>query len=262
MFRLTGYSLCSTDPPASLATQHPTGYLRWCCVLALVLLAVLPAATAVATVVHDKGLPSAVSDPRLRAALPRHLPRGTTLQADQARLPVPSPRQTAGFAANELTAHWTNMFPDLNEISAVSSQEAWTVGEYGHLLHWTNGTWTAVDPPALRGANLQDIAMPAPTVGWITAGSQAFQYDGTTWQERSTGLGVATNLTVERVAALTPNDVWATAFQPNGPVPYTLAHWDGTRWRAAGPALSLRDCKRITFQGILGSAYEEVITHG
>ena len=25
---------------------------------------------------------------------------------------------------------------------------------------------------------------------------------------------------------------------------------------------SLRDCKRITFQGILGSAYEEVITHG
>src|SRR5205823_1109397 len=42
---------------------------------------------------------------------------------------------------------WTNLYPQLNEISAVSSTEAWAVGEYGHLAHYIDGSWTAVDPP-------------------------------------------------------------------------------------------------------------------
>src|SRR5207237_1333096 len=110
------------------------------------------------------------------------------------------------------STNWTNLYPDLNDVSAVSSSDAWAVGEYGHLVHYTNGSWTALDPANMRGSYLFDIDMVSPGSGWMvgqdiyTYQSKAFQYDGTSWTERSNGLnGFSTFL--GPISAVSANNV-------------------------------------------------------
>src|SRR2546426_1050227 len=63
-------------------------------------------------------------------------------------------------AAPDLTDNnWTNLFPRLDSVSALSNTDAWAVGEYGHLLHYTGGSWTDIDPPNLRGYKFYDLKM-------------------------------------------------------------------------------------------------------
>ena len=124
-----------------------------------------------------------------------------------------------------MTNGWTNLFPRLNAVSAISSTDAWAAGEYGHLIHYTNGTWTAADPPALQGVSIWDLNMASASLGWAVAETRAFEYDGTTWTERSAGLG---SQEVTRVAAVAPNDAWGVS-DYNGYV-NTILHWDGTQW--------------------------------
>lgn len=131
---------------------------------------------------------------------------------------------------------WTNLYPDLEEISAVSPTEAWAAGEFGRLLHLSGGTWSVVDPPSLQGVDLRDVAMLSNTAGWAAGRDRAFQYDGTAWHERSAGLGQ--DLVIDRVAPRGTDDVWATGAQLSITGTTTLVHWDGTDWRAAGPALA------------------------
>ena len=135
--------------------------------------------------------------------------------------------------ADVITNGWTNLFPHLAEVSAVASTEAWAVGDYGRLLHFAGGTWTALDPPTLRGLPLSDIKMLSATDGWIAGGPQAFQYDGAAWTSRSTGL--SPDLTVSRLAPLTDNNVWAigvlnTHSSISPPLVPAVLHWDGARW--------------------------------
>src|SRR5215218_7620378 len=60
----------------------------------------------------------------------------------QGKPPIkPLVEQTTTISAN----NWTNLFPDLYAVSAVSSSEAWAVGEYGHMLHLVTGSWVVVD---------------------------------------------------------------------------------------------------------------------
>jgi hypothetical protein len=127
------------------------------------------------------------------------------------------------------TNSWTNFFPSLYDVSAVSATEAWASAEYGHLLRFTNGTWTTMDPPNLRGYELFDVEMVSATSGWIAAETKAFQYDGTTWHDQSNGLEELS--WIEGVAPLSDNDVWGIG----GDV---LLHWNGITWSRAGPILS------------------------
>src|SRR4051812_17657584 len=73
------------------------------------------------------------------------------------------PRVGVGLKSNrptEITStHWTNLYPGLNAISVVSSTEAWAGGERGHLARFAGGTWTALDPLALRQGNIDDLNM-------------------------------------------------------------------------------------------------------
>ncbi len=157
------------------------------------------------------------------------------------RAPDPSPAvpgQPDGAASPGpelvVASNWANVFPDLYGVSAVSANDAWAVGEYGHVAHYTAGTWQAVDPPALSGTDLWDIKMTGPDAGWIPAGSAAYAYDGTSWLSRSNGLGPSPGLRVGVLAPLGSSDVWGTG-RANGHD--TLVHWDGTTWTAAGPVL-------------------------
>ncbi|HMA32876.1 MAG TPA: hypothetical protein VKY74_00240, partial [Chloroflexia bacterium] len=136
-------------------------------------------------------------------------------------------------AADVNIGNWTNAFPDLFAISAVSTTEIWAAGPYGQLLHYTNGIWTAVNPPNMRGAATWDVMMLSLTGGWIAAGDHAFRYDGTAWTEQSTGLGA--NLTISRLAGTALDDIWAIG----GPADASdVVHWDGTSWRAVAPVVS------------------------
>ncbi|HMA33793.1 MAG TPA: hypothetical protein VKY74_04865, partial [Chloroflexia bacterium] len=135
-----------------------------------------------------------------------------------------------------VTGSWTNRFPDLYAVSATSSDDAWAAGEYGHLLHYTGGAWTASDPPALRGVNIERLKMLSATSGWASTEYQAFQYDGTTWQERSTGL--TDTLSLGTIAPAAPNDVWATLSYDSAFGEAELAHWTGTRWITASLGLT------------------------
>ncbi|HMA38254.1 MAG TPA: S-layer homology domain-containing protein [Chloroflexia bacterium] len=126
-----------------------------------------------------------------------------------------------------MTNGWTNVFPNLNAVSAVSSSEAWAVGGYGHLIHYTGGAWTVVDPPVLQGVSPSDINMASAALGWAVAEERAFEYDGTNWTEHSAGLG-GQGYRVTRVAAVAPNDAWGVS--PYNQNASSLLHWDGTSW--------------------------------
>src|SRR5262245_43995016 len=93
--------------------------------------------------------------PRVHAASPEA--RNGDLVAD-ARHVAPSAVMTSG---------WTNFFPALHTVSAVSSTDAWAAGEAGHLLHYTGVAWTAVDPPEMQGIVLSDLNMASASLGWV-----------------------------------------------------------------------------------------------
>ena len=153
--------------------------------------------------------------------------------------PTPgAPARPAAVTAN----NWTNLFPNLHAVSAVSATEAWAAGEYGHLLHYTGGAWLVVDPPALHGTPLTDIRMVSAADGWIAGGTRAFQYDGTTWQDRSAGL--SPDLTITRLAVMRDDNVWAIGQRRNPAYPYfepALVHWDGTHWQYSTPGFDPTD---------------------
>src|SRR5262249_27108341 len=120
-------------------------------------------------------------------------------------------------------------------------------GEYGHLIHYVDGSWMAVDPPLMQGANLTDISMASSNAGWIAAGTKAYQYDGTNWTEQSTGLG--TGLSLQRVSALSLNDAWGIS--PGQPCSSygQILHWDGSQWNAVLPPntpYGLADIKMVS----------------
>ncbi|HMA35805.1 MAG TPA: hypothetical protein VKY74_15170, partial [Chloroflexia bacterium] len=125
-----------------------------------------------------------------------------------------------------MTNGWTNLFPRLNTVSAISSTDAWAAGDYGHLIHYANGTWADLDPPALQGVYISDLNMASAALGWAVADTRAFEYDGTTWTERSAGLG-GQGRRVTQVAAVAPDDAWGIGEYY---AVTTILHWDGTQW--------------------------------
>ncbi len=127
-----------------------------------------------------------------------------------------------------MTNSWTNLYPNLYQVSATAAGDAWAAGEYGHLLHYTGGAWTAVDPPVTRGVDLYNLQMLSPTSGWAAGAHRAFQYDGNAWQDRSNGL--TDTLSLQRIAPAAANDVWATMYDYSAPPTATLGHWTGSQW--------------------------------
>lgn len=135
-----------------------------------------------------------------------------------------APRHTADASLN----YWTNLYPRLSAVSAVSDTEAWAVGEYGRVARYAGDSWTDVDPEIMSGLDLADIHMTSSTDGWIAAGDRAFQYDGADWIERSDGLG--SGISLDRISALGPDDVWGITRGCDEECAPGIVHWDGTSW--------------------------------
>lgn len=129
--------------------------------------------------------------------------------------------------------NWTNIYPDIIDVSAVSGTEAWAAGNYGELLHYVGGSWTSVEVPAMHGIYPYDINMRTASDGWIAAGYRAFQYDGASWVEHSNGLGNSI-AAIYGIAPVGPSDVWAVGWTIDG---HGFMHWNGTSWSPFGPVL-------------------------
>jgi hypothetical protein len=154
------------------------------------------------------------------------------------RIPDNAPDTVAHKPADLSGGSWTNLFPMLNGVSAVSDMEAWAAGDYGHIVHYSGGSWSALDPPSTRGYNLSDIQMLSGTSGWIAGGSSAFRYEGESWVERGTGLSDA-GLHVDRLSTVSADNVWGTGYDSTAGV-YKIVHWSGVGagWSDSGAVLT------------------------
>jgi hypothetical protein len=147
-----------------------------------------------------------------------------------------SPLQAGPVAPSDvMTNNWTNVFPILYAVDTLTTTEAWAVGEYGHVVHYTGGNWVNVDPLSMRGLSLNDVKFLSPNDGYIPAGAHVFHYDGTNWGEISNGLG--STLFVGRVYPLSDNNIWGVGTHCS-PCLDTVVHWDGTTWTAVGPTFT------------------------
>ncbi len=149
-----------------------------------------------------------------------------------------NPLQAPPIAPSDvITNNWDNVFPILYAIDTLTTTEAWAVGEYGHVVHYTGGAWTNVDPPSMRGLSLNDVKFLSPNDGYIPGGAKVFHYDGTNWNDMSNGLG--SGLFVGRVFPLSDTNIWGVGTNCRGQCFDTVVHWDGTIWSAVGPHLHL-----------------------
>ena len=170
-----------------------------------------------------------------------------------------------GRPASALVAHWDGSTwtvlptPDgpptaLYGVAAVSASGVWAVGDlrYAYLggrltrtwtAHWDGAAWSVVPSPtgASSSSGLRAVAVLSRRDAWAVgnSGDRAAgwpwtlteHWDGTAWQVvPSVDVGPMGN-TLQGIAALAPDDVWAVGFA--GAVGYedTLTeHWDGTAW--------------------------------
>ncbi|MEU0740906.1 hypothetical protein [Streptomyces sp. NPDC006134] len=152
-------------------------------------------------------------------------------------------------------------FDQINEISAVSQDDAWAVGLYDdargtfRTQHWDGTGWQVIDAPApegvpLAGGGLLDVsarsADDAWAVGWIqvvdsetpTPGKPGGttqeshdealvqHWDGDAWH--IVPVPDATSLSVSSVAAVGADDVWVSGYTAEDkPV---MLHYDGGAW--------------------------------
>jgi hypothetical protein len=148
-----------------------------------------------------------------------------------------SPLQAGPVAPSDvMTNNWTNDFPILYAVDTLSTTEAWAVGEYGHVVHYSGGNWVNVDPPAMLGLSLMDVKFLSSADGYVPAGAHVFHYNGTSWNEISNGLGAS--LTVGQVYPLSDNNIWGVGTHCAGQCLDSVVHWDGTTWTAVGPTFT------------------------
>jgi hypothetical protein len=138
-------------------------------------------------------------------------------------------------------------FNSLNGVTAISSTDAWAVGQfhrfagtdYDHALieHWDGTSWTAMltPHPALPISILSGVTATASNDAWAVGYEEDLQsgyrtliehWDGSTWTivQDATYKGWLTS-----GAAIAPDDVWAV-----GSTDYIgeglIEHWDGNTW--------------------------------
>jgi hypothetical protein len=138
-------------------------------------------------------------------------------------------------------------------LSAVSANEAWTVGtDYGAgadfkvvIAHYVNGAWS-LWPKTFAGNSDQDITMLSPTDGWAAYDSNGsletalLHYDGSAWAPVATPAEWTPQqvFLTHLVYALNSDVTWfgAATDVPNSLVPqpllkqYAHGQWEGVSW--------------------------------
>jgi hypothetical protein len=164
-----------------------------------------------------------------------------------------------------LTEHWngtkwsivsspngSNSFNSLNGVTAVSSNDVWTVGDsynaqtqVGQTLieHWDGTKWSVVSSPnggtndtlfGVAAASANDIwAVGISSTGVALQKTLIEHWNGTQWSVvNSPSLKQHDNL-LNGVAVISANDIWAVGVSStrNPSVDQTLTeHWNGTKW--------------------------------
>jgi len=146
------------------------------------------------------------------------------------------------FGANEQPSIW--------DMTAVSASDIWAVGSllvnnaslYALFEHWDGTAWTATAGP-LDGffrAVSADAANDIWAVGYNGNVTFSEHYNGTSWTlVRTPNVGTGPN-SLQGVAALAPDNVWAVGYStaslkpPPGqyevPTKTLIEHYDGTSW--------------------------------
>jgi len=139
----------------------------------------------------------------------------------------------------------------LLSVAGDAADDLWTIGfargrTAGLAEHWDGTSWQAVKlaDPGTRFWHLNGITVNAPDDAWavgntaVPSGSLIEHWDGRAWSvvqnPASAGIDPARSSSLEDVAAIAPNDVWAVgeigATDPAGPSRALLEHWDGAAW--------------------------------
>jgi hypothetical protein len=169
----------------------------------------------------------------------------------------PSDIWTAGGAGgNTLAEHWNGSswsvvstpnpgnFNRFFGIAAVSSQEAWAVGQFNSsglaetlVQRWNGSNWSIVPSPSVPNQHNQlnaIAAVPGSNELWAVGSAGPSQvilrWNGAQWSlVPSPNPGINPNLT--GVVALSANDVWAVGFTGSSiGVETLIEHWNGSTW--------------------------------
>jgi hypothetical protein len=177
---------------------------------------------------------------------------------------------TTGGGTHTLILHWNGSSwtqvpsPDptpgksqLHGVSAVSTSDAWAVGDYFDtatnvdetlVLHWTGTAWTQVASPspgssdALLGVSA-DSTSDAWAVGVSGDRTLTLHWTGTAWAQVPSPNPSSIINRLSGVSAISGTDAWAVGFEyrSNTSADHTLIlHWNGVAWShtfSPGPGL-------------------------
>lgn len=163
----------------------------------------------------------------------------------------------------------------LSGVVGVSAQDVWAVGSYQYgydharligqrtlILHWNGRTWKRVATPShgprqYQWSDLSAIAAVSPSSVWAVGshngrirGRHGFvnqtqtlvlRWNGRTWKQAPSPTPHASGV-LTAVAAVGPNDLWATGSYHNGYGGRPLAeHWNGNSWQVVPAHTGLAD---------------------
>jgi hypothetical protein len=132
------------------------------------------------------------------------------------------------MSAQNLLFHWDGQAvtqvksPSTATINAMwgsGPSNVWAAGTGGVILHWDGTQWGLAG--GTGSGEFKAIWGSAANNVWAVGFDIAYQFDGTSWTLRNTGLETSD---VQSVYTAGPNSVWAGGFYD------LLMHWDGQSW--------------------------------
>jgi hypothetical protein len=107
-------------------------------------------------------------------------------------------------------------------VDASSAGNVWAVGQESGAsatVRYNGTSWAVVPSPNI--GTLHGVAVIAPNDVWAVGDDGAIHWDGTTWTQQASFLGMYA------VSGIASNDVWAVGLNTTG---HNIWHWDGTGW--------------------------------
>jgi hypothetical protein len=146
----------------------------------------------------------------------------------------------------------------LSGVAVASANDIWAVGFYQEVvppyhdrtytIHWNGASWTHIPSPnyGTEPSYLLDVAARTSNDVWAVGYYQSSVYgafepltlhwDGTSWTLVPSPIVLGANTTLESVAILSANDVWAVGNSANDTS--VTFHWNGTAWQAVQNGIS------------------------
>jgi hypothetical protein len=156
--------------------------------------------------------------------------------------PAPSAAATCGMQIDQSASGvHGNLFA---AVSGRNPKDVWAVGTHFEsskpnplVEHWDGSSWknSLAQGGRFHGLQLTDVAVVAPddvwAVGFVYGGASAMHWDGSTWTQAPTALGLPGS-DLLGVTALGPSDIWAVGKVPgdDGYDDPLVEHWDGSAW--------------------------------